>query len=239
MKIELSPEVILAKSPRPAEWLRRRLLSNPLGITVVGSVVPTGFEAVVRVLHPATRFKGNNEGEEAIRWSEIAAQVGVKLHSLTHWETLERRLPLGSGVRAPAVGQLPVLQGSRLLQAVERFSDAEDVWMLFWNGFAGISPTFDLAAEYVTPTRTYRLAKCDFTSLRDGKLFRKTSVAYFMPSVWWPTDRAWCAATEVDARSTLVAGSVACIDAILESKDLETFRIHESDRFDLGGDPLV
>jgi hypothetical protein len=36
-------------------------------------------------------------------------------------------------------------------------------------------------------------------------------------SIWWPDDRAWCVATEVDGYDSYVGGSQACIDAVLAS----------------------
>ena len=37
------------------------------------------------------------------------------------------------------------------------------------------------------------------------------------PSIWWPDDRAWCVATEVDGYDSYVGGSQACIEAVLAS----------------------
>jgi hypothetical protein len=38
------------------------------------------------------------------------------------------------------------------------------------------------------------------------------------PSIWWPDDRAWCVATEVDGYDSYVGGSRACIEAVLASE---------------------
>ena len=37
------------------------------------------------------------------------------------------------------------------------------------------------------------------------------------PSIWWPDDRAWCVATEVDGYDSYVGGSKDCVDAVLRS----------------------
>lgn len=34
------------------------------------------------------------------------------------------------------------------------------------------------------------------------------------PSLWWPDDRTWCVATEIDFRWTYVGGSQVCINEI-------------------------
>ncbi|HYS70780.1 MAG TPA: hypothetical protein VEM14_11115, partial [Gemmatimonadaceae bacterium] len=58
----------------PGKWLQERLWtwgpgSNRQGLAV-GSLVPEGFEAYARVLHPATRE--TERGFESVRWSVIA-----------------------------------------------------------------------------------------------------------------------------------------------------------------------
>ena len=56
----------------PTEWVDESLL--PLrGLTQgvrVGEIVPTGFEAYARILHPASRRVGDRF--EPITWSELA-----------------------------------------------------------------------------------------------------------------------------------------------------------------------
>ena len=56
------------------------------------------------------------------------------------------------------------------------------------------------------------------------------------PSLWWPEDRAWCVATEVDGYETYVGGSEACIDRILGSPDLEALPFSIDGRIDGGAD---
>jgi hypothetical protein len=45
------------------------------------------------------------------------------------------------------------------------------------------------------------------------------------PQLWWPMDRAWCVATEIDVDSTLVGGTHQLVDAILAHDDLEAFPV--------------
>jgi hypothetical protein len=40
------------------------------------------------------------------------------------------------------------------------------------------------------------------------------------PNLWWPEDRAWCVASEIDLDETLVGGTQALIEAILAKRDL-------------------
>jgi hypothetical protein len=58
------------------------------------------------------------------------------------------------------------------------------------------------------------------------------------PNLWWPADRAWCAATEIDFDSTVVGGSRELVDRILASPHLETFEVTSDDRLDFLGDQV-
>jgi len=50
------------------------------------------------------------------------------------------------------------------------------------------------------------------------------------PSLFWPADRSWCVATEIDFDSTLVGGSDAAIAGVLNHPLLEAWALdsHES-----------
>lgn len=58
------------------------------------------------------------------------------------------------------------------------------------------------------------------------------------PNVWWPADRAWCVATEIDFDSTVVGGSRDLVDRILASPHLEAFEVTSDDRLDYLGDRI-
>lgn len=42
--------------------------------------------------------------------------------------------------------------------------------------------------------------------------------------IWWPADRSWVVATEIDYEWTFVAGSDALVEAVLAHPDLEALR---------------
>ena len=58
------------------------------------------------------------------------------------------------------------------------------------------------------------------------------------PNIWWPEDRAWCVATDIDLYDTYVGGSKECIEAILSNPDLEALPATLDARLDLGGDTI-
>jgi hypothetical protein len=55
---------------------------------------------------------------------------------------------------------------------------------------------------------------------RTGRAFMIDHVWEQSPSMWWPADRAWFVATEVDGYFSYVGGAAACVDAILAEPGL-------------------
>ena len=58
------------------------------------------------------------------------------------------------------------------------------------------------------------------------------------PNLFWPADRSWCVATEIDFDSTLVGGSGRLINDLLETSDLETWPIAPDDSLQFGADRI-
>lgn len=81
------------------------------------------------------------------------------------------------------------------------------------------------------PLRSYRL----YRGLLDAavRLAEHTEGA----SLWWPSDRSWCVATEVDLAWTYVGGGEALVGAVLADACLEAFPATPDHRADAGGDP--
>lgn len=82
-------------------------------------------------------------------------------------------------------------------------------------------PTFNV------PGRGYYLAEGPLTAALDTVY--GVTWAYQSASIWWPDDRAWCVATEVDFDWTYVGGSTECIAAVLANPQLEALPAQLSD----------
>jgi hypothetical protein len=63
-------------------------------------------------------------------------------------------------------------------------------------------------------------------------------LAWQSPNLWWPADRAWCVATEIDLPATYVGGRATCIERIVADGALEAFQTRVTARVDSGGDTL-
>ena len=58
------------------------------------------------------------------------------------------------------------------------------------------------------------------------------------PNLFWPEDRAWCVASEIDLYCTLVAGSEALAEALIADKRLETWRVYPEDSITYDSDKI-
>jgi hypothetical protein len=58
------------------------------------------------------------------------------------------------------------------------------------------------------------------------------------PQLWWPEDRAWVVATEIDFDSTIVATTTAGAEALLDCEGLEALLVPADGRLDEGGDDI-
>lgn len=78
---------VVATDVDATTWIDERL--QPFGRlgegTLVGEIVPSGFEAYARVFHPARRVFGPSiEQRATLRWSEIAAARNKTVHPQNH-----------------------------------------------------------------------------------------------------------------------------------------------------------
>jgi hypothetical protein len=58
------------------------------------------------------------------------------------------------------------------------------------------------------------------------------------PNLFWPSDRTWCVASEIDLYCTLVAGSEALVEALMAQPQLETWRVFPEDPVTYGSDKI-
>jgi len=107
-------------------WVQQRLWkwgpgSNRQGVAV-GCLVPQGFEAYARVLHPARRQ--TERGLESVRWSAVASWTGTTAHPLMQFHGIAK-LPwhyLPTWGIVPSEGKLPAAEGERLVAILRAFT---------------------------------------------------------------------------------------------------------------------
>lgn len=214
--------------PVDTKWLTDRVVTFA---ETVSSLVPGGYPAYARILHPAHRtLKG---AQVAVSWSQVAEANARTLTPQAQWSDITGIEFLHSELfqhdvweQEPQEGWMPNDLARNLAVLLdEHTSTSTECVFAIWEGWDQ-SSKLDTAssAALLLPNRTHHIlvGSCHAVASFDAHLPG--------PNLWWPVDRAWCVATEVDDMSTFVAGDRACIDSILESAVLETIEVSASDR---------
>lgn len=223
-------EVRRLHDPGVGDWLRPRLVewraAGARGVPV-GAVVPTGYEAVVRVLHPP------GDGRT---WAQVAAASGCLIHPLAQWCCIAADFR-GDGRHSdidPDEGSVPA---STLGAVLDHCPGEGRLYQAVWDGFGSWTEGRHELGELVRGRgRDYLV----FETPR-APVTRWPGMQPHWPqsaNLVWPPDRAWCIATEIDWDSTLVAGSAAMCRALLGDARLEAFEVHYDDDLSWCGDTL-
>jgi hypothetical protein len=137
---DLTPSQAVEK----ADWIAARL--HPFAAYDVGSVIPTGFAAYARILHPAWRWReGDSRGTE-VRWSEVAEWSGKTIHPEVQFHAIATPTP-GRDAQAmpwsqePRDGVLSELQVVALAGLLSRHTTTRDIcWFCYWDGYGDLHP---------------------------------------------------------------------------------------------------
>lgn len=223
-----------------ADWILPRLLPWGAGMgTPVCSVVPTGYEAYVRIFHHVQELEGTTWVRR--RWAELAARSGLRMHPAVQFERL-------SATSSPNTGQLANSEATALVEVLRAYtSTTEACWLAIWEGYSGVPAhvaalvddgrkSSEAPAPVPTvslPAREYVLFRGPIDVVTRGLIPDRQQT----PNLWWPEDRAWVVVSEIDLDSTIVACVRACADALLSS-DLEALEVSPDVRLDIAGDTL-
>lgn len=231
----------------PADWLAARLKG---GSGAEPWIVPTGFAAYARVLHPV-EFRN---GRSPVTWAHVAEVVGGRIEAHTRWHVLigsdapYRRTSELWPDGYPQWGNLDLRSLQGLCDALAAHtSTPRDCFFAMWEGWGqlagglartrlttgGGTPAEPLLTDAERGAPRLRLPGRDYFLLRGplaamGELVHHDGSQTWWtqsPSLFWPADRTWCVATEIDADSTLVGGSTEAIDAVLAASVLEAMRV--------------
>lgn len=215
-----------------ADWIEPRLA--PFGGSV-GSVVPTGFEAYARVLHPVALHTAH----ASLRWAEVARLTGRKLHARAQFWCIAGRAALdaadsGWQEGAPRPGELDRETQTELiatLAACDLGGAGGECIAAVWDGwgFMRRSSTIEQAPRAHLPHRDYVLFRGALGEIPALGLVGPRQFIHFTPALLWAAEASWCVATEIDFDSTLVGGSRTLIDAVVANAELEAFEVEPVD----------
>lgn len=211
----------------PTRWITDQLGDDG----TVSSLVPWCFESYARLLHPA--YKTDGSVERAVTWTEIASYNGATIHPKCQFPNIAKvesvdEGPLQSGpwTDPPSVGSLPPSLAAILIEHLSRGSSkSEECGFGVWTGWSDIDCVIPETAELELSSRTLAIA---FGPIRLGAesvvRFRHQS-AY----CWWPADRSWYVATDIDLVSTYIGGSAQVIAGLISDRRVEVIPARPDD----------
>jgi hypothetical protein len=146
-------------------------------------------------------------------------------------------------------GELPGDLLDRLSDVlIQHTSTPDNCWFCIWEGYAwmhggravtgnppGLAPPVIRSGGRVQlPGRNYYLYRGDVAAA-------KTFVPLpwnLRPNLWWPDDRAWCVATEIDNVATYVGGTNELAAVLLADAALDAIPVTPTEPFQEGRDFL-
>jgi hypothetical protein len=218
----------------PAAWVVAGV--SPFDAYAVSSLVPRGFAGYARVFHPAHRLVDQeNEGSQErreVRWADVARANGRRAHpamewaSLTgDWRFLDEGGQPGLWDEPPARGSLPLGPAGHLAAVLAAHTSTPDrCWFGVWVGWGSLA--VPEAARIELPQRPMRLLSGPVSAVTTSMTAPRDQRA----SLWWPADRAWCVATDVDLLTTYVGGTAETIAAVTAHAALEALPVSPDQR---------
>jgi hypothetical protein len=210
-------------------WITAGL--TPTTPRTVASLLPRGFAAHVRVLHPAVRYEGDDDVD--VPWAAVARHNRRTAHRLMQWPAITGSWDFVADLDqpelwndAPAEGHLPVGVAERLAAVLARHTTTpSDCW-------------FGLAADAAPGL----VGEAGHRLVRGGLALATSNLvpepAEQGPSLWWPADRAWLVVTDPQLTSTYVAGSAAAVADVLAAEGIDAWPAEPPDRVTPDSDPV-
>jgi hypothetical protein len=243
----------------PGAWIAPRLTGE---IGTVTGTVPSGYPAYVRICHPAP-----DQGRAPVSWAEVARTTGRQVHALMQWhalvgspDSLNMRGSLWRGGN-PARGDLaPEVLGPLCALLGDHTGAVGHCYFGLWEGWGwvdgvGVSAVWDspsdVAADAIgvsevqvepgfSPDELSRprmeLPYRNYVLL-EGPLSAALQIGQ-SPNLFWPADRAWCVASEIDFDSTLLGGTVELIEAILDFPPFDAWPVGPADSLTYDADQI-
>ena len=140
--------------------------------------------------------------------------VGVKSFLPGHFEAYARLLPKANARH----GSLPAELIDPLIESLKPATTTPDSCLFaLWEGYDGSFVPSGLEPKLDLPHRRYHVFAGPIEAALTPFQERGQSA-----NLWWPSDHAWCVASEIDFMWTYIGGSRQCIDSILADSRLET-----------------
>ena len=228
-------DLTLLHNATPGRWVEEALGRR---FAHVESLVPKGYAAYARLLHPAM-----TQEYQPVRWSTVAEWSGKIYHSLMAFEGISvPKIGYGSvdqpWVYEPAedmIEQEDIVELSSLLS--EYTATPDHYYFAVWDGYGSFSAG---ASALVTTSGGIPLLPA--VGVERAQRIKGVGREYLLysgppsfsdffdfpgldgPNLWWPADRSWCVSTDIDQDSTYIGASEECVERLLSHPSLEVLR---------------
>ncbi|MFI5281652.1 MAG: hypothetical protein ACHQ0J_00810 [Candidatus Dormibacterales bacterium] len=244
-------DVVPSEDVDVADWIRHRLHGFaedvgsviPSGFTAYARIFHPAVRLRVAAEDPEVELRWSDVA--AVYGKTVHPEM--QFHTIVGHALFAPQVEL-AGFYEPREGVLSLSQSAALVQRLARHtSTPNECWFCLWDGYGDLHPGSirTLTSHYVgtglprlfrilaLKLRPYREPPRRFPSqVRRVKLPERE---YFMfkgsvaqaagwdegPNLWWPEDRAWCVASEIDFPYTYVGGSQDLIDEIVHHSAIE------------------
>jgi hypothetical protein len=211
------------------------------------------------VLHPVDGAEGPT------RWDAICSVTGRQAHALMQWDDIAG--PDWSGGK-PEQGNLAPDSLERLCGILAHHTPADAAcFFAVWEGYGwgDTTPAGSISVSAKPPL--VASVPQDIPSrlppvVIDGPRLRLPHRSYFLftgplraalatgewatlswfiaqsPNLFWPQDRSWCVASEIDFDSTVVGGSKDLVAGLLSAPGLEAWPVNAGDSLAAAGDEI-
>jgi hypothetical protein len=237
-----------------ASWIGPRL--SAFGANRVDSVIPSGFPAYVRLLHPVWH-RASAESVRAVRWGEVAAWSGIALERTGQFQdiALPRQAPTAPAPwnsQGPDTGTLPAGDAAVLVELLDQHGRAthrQQCWFCVWDGY-GWDHTVSMTATSggnAIPQGPMVLPDPIPQWVRTGPRVQLPNRQYLLftgpihaamafvnneqqtANLWWPQHHGWCVASEIDLPWTYLGGPESLIETVLADPRLEAMPARPED----------
>lgn len=232
-----------AENTSSASWLTKRLKGS---LDHVTSVVPEGFDAYVRIYHPARLHTDGSR--TSLSWKDVAQASGRATHREMQWYGIANGHPLLDSqgqplayeedraistdrLELPAMGTLPPELITPLRRILANHTSSNKYYFAVWEGF-GLADMARSAPVFEIPARKFHLFHAPLEAIEtsfsaspfDDAVFHQTA------NLWWPDDQVWCVSTEIDFMSTYVGATEETIAEIIKSSVFEAECVEPTDK---------
>ena len=201
----------------PLEWLNDRIRSDRDG--VLGKIMPGGFPAYARILHPLY-----SDDDAPIHWGEIATLNGKTAHPLMQLGRLlgfSDNYHFPEGLHQPRMGTLPDLIAPLLIETLREFTNTPELcYCCLWEGYSYITGGYPNVAKIALHDHSYLGFSGALEAILD---FLDEGAAISGPNLWWPADESWLVFSDIDFIETYVGATETCIQQIIDNPEIEAY----------------